>query len=233
MNKLVVAIKSVYQLGLKQSLLYGLYRLGLLSGHYRRTTPSSFYLPIPDFSSENVIWPFQVPKNNVLQRILSFGDKDLLKEADEILNGRYHFFGGKADHFSFKNNTHVDLPHWSAYELGKASVESRDIKLVWEPARFGWAFTLARAYSISDKETYAQCFWQHFDEFTNANPFNCGPNWSSAQEVAPSLNCVDFCRFNFQRIQISHTPAHVDAPGINIHACQTYSTNPGLRPRSK
>jgi len=205
MNKLVLAIKTVSQLGLKYSILYGIYRFGLWSGHYRRATPSSFFWQIPDFSPDTVFWPIQSPNKDSLQKVISSGKKDLLEEADEILNSRFRFFGGEAVHFSFKNKKGGDLPHWSAYEIGKAAVESPDIKLIWEPARFGWAFTLARAYLISNDEIYAQCFWRLFDEFTSANPFNSGPNWSSAQEVALRLIALVFAGAVFRRSK-STTP---------------------------
>jgi hypothetical protein len=187
MNKLALSIKSASQLGLNYSFLFGIYRFGLWSGHYRRITPSSFFLPIPDLPADQIIWPIQSPDKKFLQNVLSSEKKDLFKEADEILNGRYRFFGGQPEPFSFNNKNSADLPHWTAYELGKAVAENKDIKIIWEPARFGWAFTLARAYSLSNNEIYAQCFWKNFDEFTAANPFNSGPNWSSAQEVALRL----------------------------------------------
>ena len=197
MNKLVLNLKTVSQLGLKYSILYGIYRFGLWSGHYRRETPSSFFLPIPDLSPKNVIWPIQTQNKDTLQKVLSFGKKDLLDEADEILNGRFRFFGGPAEYYSFIN--HGDLPHWSAYEFGKAAINTEDIKLIWEPARFGWALTLARAYTLSNNETYAQCFWHLFDEFTAANPFNSGPNWCSAQEVALRLIALIFAGSIFRK----------------------------------
>ncbi len=192
MNKLALSIKSASQLGLNYSILYGIYRFGLWSGHYRRVTPSSFFLPIPDLSADQIIWPIQTPDKKILQNVLSFEKKDLLKEADEILNDSYRYFGGQPEPFSFNNKNPADLPHWTAYELGKAVAENQDIKITWEPARFGWAFTLARAYSLSNNEIYAQYFWKKFDEFTAANPFNSGPNWSSAQEVALRLIALVF-----------------------------------------
>ena len=217
MNKLVLNLKTVSKLGLKYSILYGIYRFGLWSGHYRRTTPSSFFLPIPDLSPENVTWPVQTPDRDTLQKVLSSGEKDLLEEADEILNGRFRLFGGSAKPYSFKN--HGDLPHWSAYELGKAAIETQDIKLIWEPARFGWSFTLARAYTISNDEFYAQCFWRLFDEFTAANPFNSGPNWNSAQEVALRLIALIFAGSIFRKAKsATHQRMLMLLASIYMHA---------------
>ena len=111
MNKLALSIKSASQLGFKYTILYGIYRFGLWSGHYRQVTPSSFFLPIPDLSAENILWPIQPQDKNILQQVLSSENKGLLKEADEILNGSYRFFGGQPAHFSFNNKNSGDLPH--------------------------------------------------------------------------------------------------------------------------
>jgi hypothetical protein len=197
MNKLFLLYKTTSQLGLKYSILYGFYRFGLWSGYYRRETPSSFFLPIPEISPENVSWPIQTVNKDALQKIISSGKKDLLDEANEILTGRFRFFGGSAESYSFNNNE--NLRHWSVYELGKATIATRDIKIIWEPSRFGWAFTLARAYTLTNNETYAQCFWRLFEEFTAANPFNSGPNWCSAQEVALRLIALIFAGSIFRK----------------------------------
>jgi len=62
-----------------------------------------------------------------------------------------------------------------------------DIKYIWEPARFGWAFALGRAYHLTQDDQYAQAFWKHFESFTKANPANLGPHWMNGQEVAIRL----------------------------------------------
>jgi len=52
---------------------------------------------------------------------------------------------------------------------------------------------LARAYWISGEEYYAEGFWRYFEEFTEANPPNLGPHWSSAQEVSLRMISFAFC----------------------------------------
>jgi hypothetical protein len=80
------------------------------------------------------------------------------------------------------------LAYWTEYELGRARVGGQaDIKFIWEPARFSWAYTLGRAYSLSGKEDYAQSFWRYTETFLQANPPYQGPNWMSGQEVALRL----------------------------------------------
>ncbi len=84
------------------------------------------------------------------------------------------------------------LRHWTDYETGKAPIPksqfpNSDIKFTWEPARFGWAYTLGRAYHLTQNETYAETFWKYFEIFTEANPPNLGPHWMNGQEVAIRL----------------------------------------------
>ena len=59
-----------------------------------------------------------------------------------------------------------------------------DIKSLWEPARFGFAFTLGRAYHLTQDGKYAEAFWKYFESFTESNPANLGPHWMNGQEVA-------------------------------------------------
>jgi hypothetical protein len=118
------------------------------------------------------------------------GRAALLNEADEITSGKVRLFGGEP--VELKLSVPGTLRHWTAYETGKepipyALLPVPDIKFVWEPARFGWAFTLGRAYRLSGDEKYAEAFWRYFESFTDANPACFGPHWMSGQEVALRL----------------------------------------------
>ncbi|MEA3351131.1 MAG: alginate lyase family protein, partial [Chloroflexota bacterium] len=66
------------------------------------------------------------------------------------------------------------------------------IKFIWEPARFGWAYTLGRAYHLDGDEGYPQAFWQYTETFLDANPPNTGPNWASGQEVSLRILAFSF-----------------------------------------
>ena len=84
------------------------------------------------------------------------------------------------------------MEHWTAYERNPSLLSSlyslvSDIKFIWEPARFGWAFTLGRAYHLNSDEKYAETFWRYFEIFTDANPPCLGPHWMNGQEVAIRL----------------------------------------------
>ncbi len=176
-KKLRIAIKAVQELGLQQVYLYGLYRLGMRSGHYRRLTPA--HPAGLDNLPEVDLKLFQLPDREIYRQCLGERREVLLSEAEEILSGKIRFFGG--DQAAFDFSLSQPLKHWS---LTRENYPGQDIKLIWEPARLGWVFVLCRAFWLTNDEKYAEACWQNLEKFWQANPVNLGPNWSSAQEVA-------------------------------------------------
>lgn len=175
--------KALRQLGFTQVGLNALYRLGLASGHYKRAVQPGPALP--DARIQPLI---KLPDPAQARQLLGkTGLQALLDEAGEIVEGQYRQFG--AQPIPIVLNTALPLENWSMYETGqvKHSDLFEDIKFVWEPARFGWAFTLGRAYHLLSDERYSAAFWQHFETFQQANPPYLGPNWMSGQEVGLRL----------------------------------------------
>lgn len=84
--------------------------------------------------------------------------------------------------------------HWTEYDL---DAFPDDVKFLWEPSRFGWAFILARAFMLSNEPEYAESFWQLLESWREQNPPNTGPQWISAQEVAIRLLGLIFCFYAF------------------------------------
>jgi hypothetical protein len=80
-----------------------------------------------------------------------------------------------------------------------------DVKFLWEPARFGWAFTLGRAFHLTSAEKYARAFWKYFDRFDSANPPFQGPHWVSGQEVAIRLMALVWSAQVFAHAKASTT----------------------------
>jgi hypothetical protein len=181
MNSFSLTYKALRELGFKSLAQYAIYKLGLATGHYRRSTqnPSS-----PEGLVLNSILPLP-PKDELLKVLGLDGQAQLLAEADEIVGGNVRLFGGKPVPLQLAYEK--DLAHWTDYEKGKApypSAEFNDVKFLWEPARFGWAFTLGRAFLTSGDERYAIAFWTHTELFLESNPPYLGPQWTSGQEVA-------------------------------------------------
>jgi hypothetical protein len=187
---LVIALKALRQLGPGQLAYYAWHQAGLRSGWLRRRTPADK----PNRLPENVrlrtdLLP--LPSQEQLFAVLG-GDgwTRLLAEANEIADGQVRLFGGEP--VPLEITFPEPLQHWTAYQSENGIGENRDIKLIWEPGRFGWAYTLGRAYHLSGDERYAQAFWNDLELFLQANPPNRGPHWISAQEVALRLMAFVF-----------------------------------------
>ena len=191
--RLKYLLKTIYQLGFTQVALFALYKIGLTSGYYKR-------IPISNFRVSNLEYLFSLPSPDDLKKILGpEGIETLLTEADHIVDGQFRIFGSELAEIKLDFNH--PLSHWVDYETGKGKIPKSeyripalnlppstfDLKLIWEPARFGWAFTLGRAYRVSGDEKYAEAFWRHFEIFDTGNPVNMGPHWMNGQEIALRL----------------------------------------------
>jgi len=184
-KKIGVGLKAIVQLGPAQITDYLRYQVGLRSGYYQLRTPSaSLNQLLPD---EALIpeWFMQILEKKVFSL---FGDaylNQIVEEADEISGGKVRLFG--ADPTPLNLIIPGNLSHWTLHETGKGQLSDEDIKFIWEPARFGWAITLGKAYFLTNDKHYPKVFWKYFEEFTLGNPLNKGPNWQSGQEVALRL----------------------------------------------
>jgi hypothetical protein len=178
--RLSLILKSARQLGLPSLMSYARYQAGLRSGFYLRMTSAPPQAPAGPFHPI-----LELPSRVILPAVLGKHTNLLLEEADEIVQGKTRLFGNEA--ISLQLKPPGKLAHWTAYERGKQVYGLTDIKFLWEPARFGWAFPLGRAYLLTENETYPQAFWKQAEIFLAANPPYQGPNWSSGQEVALRL----------------------------------------------
>ncbi|GAB4538877.1 MAG: hypothetical protein Fur002_03070 [Anaerolineales bacterium] len=166
--------KIAAQLGLRPLFFYARYQMGLRSGHYRQP-PKTFH-PQPFHAL------FSAPsQHDVLQALGEDGKEKLLQEANEILAGKFRRFGGAPVPLQLLNP--LPLHHWTSIETGKVKYDG-DLKLLWEAARFGWAFTLGRAYHITQNRRYAKAFWTYAETFFTSNAVNEGAHWMNGQEVA-------------------------------------------------
>ncbi|MEJ5225903.1 MAG: heparinase II/III family protein, partial [Anaerolineales bacterium] len=211
------AVKSVRYLGPAQVALYGLYKLGLKSGHFRRAEAPPNAPPGP-------LAPlFDLPARETLQSVLGEdGLRALRAEAEEIIAGQVRLFGGPPVDLCLTFDQ--PLHHWTAYEenpslLSTFNLPHNDIKFLWEPARFGWAFTLGRAYHLTGEEKYALAFWRYTEQFLDANPPYRGPHWMNGQEAALRLMALTWAGQVFAPSAHS-TPARMEklAAAVAAHA---------------
>ncbi len=185
-------VRTVAQLGFRQSAHYLFYQVALRSGFYHLATPSVSRNSFLNTSESQPAWFLQLPDKACLESTSSEkAISAMLSDTQEILGGMYKPFGCEPHPLSFFSPPRT--LHWSQLESTSSRDLERDIKWTWEPARFNWAITLAKAYYLSGDEKYATKFWQYYEEFTHANPTNTGLNWISAQEVALRMITLIVC----------------------------------------
>lgn len=188
-----LALQALNELGLRPVVYYALYHEGLRSGYFRRAlrAPRLFdTLAVEVFTFQPIL---KLPDSSELAYVMgAAAQASLLAQADEIVAGQARLFGGVPQPMNLVPQG--ELYHWTAYELGKIQTNAPhgDIKFIWEPARFGWAIVLGRAYHLTKDEHYPEIFWTYFETFIQHNPPYQGPNWVSAQEVALRLIALTF-----------------------------------------
>jgi len=224
-SKVFIFLKTLRQLRLSQVVLYAFYKIGLQTGHYRLLTETHKSLTVKNDPQFAVHGLFTLPGSEQLEQILGEeGQRTLLAQADEIVGGKIRMFGGEP--VELKLTFDQPLHHWTAYETGKAPIpKSRfpipDIKFLWEPARFGWVYTLGRAYHLTQNQIYAETFWRYFETFTEANPPNMGPHWMNGQEVAIRLMALVWAGQIFETAASSSAERRARlAQSVVIHAAR-------------
>lgn len=244
-------LRAVGELGPRPMFLFGIYQVLLRLGWYRWRTPQQTWQDVPLKSwlqpgllsdPENYLdirkrygkQFFLDPDNEfarALKEMIGQNAEGAVTQADAILAGRFRIFGtdydlgfppdwGKfASSPDDPASASVSLdPHWTACnEKGYP----QDIKLLWEPARFGWVFPLARAYVLTDDVRYADAIWHLLDSWRKSNPPNTGPHWISAQEVAIRMLAMIFAlHITFHRIAESPEKLCEIAQLIAVHAAR-------------
>ena len=71
-----------------------------------------------------------------------------------------------------------------------------DVKDVWEPARFGWAYDLIRAYVALRDESAADAFYSELERWAAANPPFMGVHWACGQETAIRATALLYAEAN-------------------------------------
>jgi hypothetical protein len=222
------AYKALIQLGFQPVMLSALYRLGLVSGHYRRSEARAQRMESEAQGKyTGVLHPlFAFPTSEGLLAVLGdAGRAALLTTAGEVVSGKVRLFGGEPVELNLA--VPGKLKHWSSYQSGQVDFQNRlvDIKMLWEPARFGWVFSLGRAFHLTREEKYAESFWRNYETFAATNPPYLGPNWASGQEAALRLMAFVWAAQVF-RASSSSTPERnaALAHAIAFHALRIVPT---------
>ena len=179
---LAVIHKSLTQLPLSETINYLIYQLQVRSRLVRITTPANSRNQQLDPALLSPHWFgfFQTKDPHLFSKV---DHKNVITRADKIFQGKVLFFG------EIEGALDLDpgqpLTHWSSVHNNNQQI--KDIKFIWEPARFGWGIQLGQAFHLSQDEKYVRFFWSQIQDFKHKNPLNMGPNWASAQEVALRL----------------------------------------------
>lgn len=188
-QKFATKIKAFRQLGWPYIRPYIAYQLKLQLGLLQLQTPQKPLEAFSENAGEIHLPVFALPESKTLRALLNQHRDPLIEEADEIVSGKVRLFGGEPVplQLSLQRPDLHDMPgsHWTAYKSGQ--VDGQDIKIIWEPGRFGWALTLARAYILTEDPRYQDIFWEYAETFFTNHPPNTGPQWASGQEVALRL----------------------------------------------
>ena len=191
MTSLSLILSALSELGPSQLGLYALYRIGLRSGYYRRATGEA---PEISLGRPSLDWLALPKRDELLEMLGKSGLVDLIAEANEVLSGKVRNFGADPP-VPLQLTVPGQLVHWTAYDHSNSDLNemgASDIKFTWETGRFGWAYTLARAYHLTSDERYPQTFWSYTETFLGGNPPYMGPHWVSAQEAALRLIALVF-----------------------------------------
>jgi asparagine synthase (glutamine-hydrolysing) len=109
--------------------------------------------------------------------------------VEKLVGGDFRYFEGVEAAAGFPPDWHrhpftgecapADV-HWS--EIG--DFQFGDLKVIWEPNRFGFGYALVRAYRRTGDERYPEIFWQLVEDWRDQNPPQSGVNWKCGQEIS-------------------------------------------------
>lgn len=148
---------------------------GFWEYHHKQDLPRIFAQPLPDLSQ--------------------YATTEVLAEAQRFLEGELRYFNGEFLPIGYPPRWNIDLSSGREWDLGRhwtrnSHSDPGDVKYLWEPSRFTWAWLLLRAGTFSGEEKWADAFWQVFEDWLSHNQPNRGPNWMDGQEVALRLIAV-------------------------------------------
>jgi len=150
------------------------------------------------------------------QRYFSDWDNEAdtpLKLCDELAAGRLRYFEHTYAQAGFPPAWHSNplsgerTPagiHWS--EIG--DFDNGDIKVIWEPSRFGFAYALVRAHWRTGDERYSEMFWRCVEDWREHNPPQRGVNWKCGQEISFRVMAWCFGLYGFLDVEAT-TPERI------------------------
>ncbi len=198
-----LALLAVKELGLEPLVNYGWYQLGIRTGLIEQASRKAFRQAGEETKGVKFQPLFKLPGLQLLSSILGDAKNSLLAEADEICRGNIRIFGWQQIELDYRKGKSVKW--FTQLESSDSSNQTgeEDWKFLWEPARFGWIYPLARAYHLMPDERYAEFYWRSIETFLEYHPPYYGGQWLSGQEVALRLIAWVFGYHVFQKASAS------------------------------
>jgi hypothetical protein len=127
----------------------------------------------------------------VLREQVPAACRDVVAVANAVCARRFDLLGYEGLSFGESVDWHLDpvagrrapLTHWSRIDPLDASAIG-DSKVTWELNRHQWLLPLAQAYWLTADRRYAQEAADLVDDWSRANPYGIGINWTSSLEAA-------------------------------------------------
>lgn len=141
-------------------------------------------------------------------------------EANDTLGNSLRYFTHQLVEFGstidwhrnpFSNLLHDRWLHWTRIN----EFSQGDIKVIWEPSRFSFVYSLVRAYWRTGNPAYAECFWQLVEQWHEYNPPQQGANWRCGQEASLRIMAWCFGLYGFLDAPAT-TPDRIAQLGIMI-----------------
>jgi len=150
---------------------------------------------------------------------------EVVGKADRICDGEFCLYshcwvtlGDKPDWH--RNPLSGEKAPSSAHWTAMGDFGFGDIKNIWEPSRFSWAYDLSRAFVATGEERYRERFRILLSDWMKKNQPNTGVNWRCGQEAAIRLFACVFARqvFSDERIgQLVDQLAEVTAARVSAN----------------
>ena len=117
--------------------------------------------------------------------------EQIVERAEQVCRHRFDLLGYQGLNYGREIDWHLDavsgkraplrpwfrIPYLDFDQVG-------DSKVVWELSRHQHLVTLAKAYLLTEKETYGRELFQQWYDWREKNPYPIGINWASSLEVA-------------------------------------------------
>ena len=178
----------------------GVVRVGL---ELRRATGLFRSSPVhPIWVSRSGLNAFTVDPTKLLDSIDS---QRAIARAERVLGGHFQAFRSgwrslpsSPAEWLCNPSTGVSYDRESAWwSVETFSPRKGDIKQLWAPARFSWAFDLVRAHLITGDPRFRDGFDRHFDGWFDSSPPFRGPHWACGQETAIRAVALLYAEANF------------------------------------